>query len=267
MVTTNRVSPYQDYADTALGEDLLADVVYWRARGLSWEATAGKVQWNADELRRVCRHDPHFKPALALAEREYWHESQGAGMTKLREQMNDEKAHIAQNAARIVLNFMAEIDGNRTKIQMERIRAEAQIACAQAKAAGSSVEHDTEQKESDGGAPPVKLSPEQEENPIFWTAEQREKFVVNNQEAIARAAENWVAGHKEVYLWGGCHALGRQLEPDETDTSIYLSADTSIPGRVIFWGRVSQLLGRDHHNGPFLPPPGCKPAPLPVYTG
>ena len=87
----NRISPYRDYPDTSLGEDLLAEVVHWRARGYSWQETAAKIQWNVNDLCRVCRHDPDYEPALKLAESEYWHESQGAGMRKLREQIDTGK--------------------------------------------------------------------------------------------------------------------------------------------------------------------------------
>jgi hypothetical protein len=264
-MVTNRISPYRDYPDTSLGEDLLADVVHWRARGYSWDETAAKIEWDVNDLRRVCRHDPDYKPALKLAESEYWHESQGAGMRKLREQINDKDPKTATRAAQIVLNHMVELDTNKTKVQIERIRAEARIACAQAKG-GQPVEENQE-RESDGGVPPKKLTAEEQEHPIFWTAEERAKFAVNADEAIARAADRWVDGRAEVYFWGGCHVLGRELEPDETDTPIYLSPDTSIPGRVIYWGIVKERLGGAHSDGPFLPPPGCKPPPVPIYTG
>ena len=114
--------------------------------------------------------------------------------------------------------------------------------------------------------PPKKLTPEEQENPIFWTNEERGKFAINNQEAIARAAAQWVESRAEVYFWGGCHPLNKTA-PDETDTNIYLSPDTSIPGRVIYWGIVKERLGCDPFHGPFLPPPGCKPPPVPIYTG
>ena len=69
-----------------------------------------------------------------------------------------------------------------------------------------------------------------------------------------------------MYLWSGCHKLGG-VEPDATDTELYLPPDTTLPGRPFYWGVVPRLLGRDEHCGPFLDPPGCKPNEVPVYTG
>lgn len=252
MVTTNRLSPYQDYPDSALGEDILAEVVYWRARGLSWEDTAAKIQWIPEELRRAVRHDPHFKPALALATREYLQESEAQALGKLRELMNDQQKTLAKSAARCVLNFVTQQNENRTRITIERIRAEAQLARTQAKATPTLTAK--QQKEQAQQAAESQAE-----------AEHRQRMVAGLREAQEASAVCWAREHLAVYLWGGCHKLGEW--PDATDTPLYLLADRLADGRMVYWALTNPMPVPDPDKGPFLEPPGCQPRTYPHTTG
>jgi hypothetical protein len=225
-------------ADSALDPDLVNEIAALRARATSWEDTAAKVRWDVNELQRVLRRDRAWPAALDAARRAFEREVATEALCVLRAQMTSDKPQVAKAAAKIVLDYDARRCADETKLEIERARANAR--CAPRRGA----------EEDDADAEP-------ERGP---TAEEVARYEVEVKAAAERFAER-----AKVCLWSGCHRL--DAEPDATDTELSLRPETTAAGRVIYWARFNRLIGRDPYNGPFLPPPGCKPNEVPVYTG
>jgi hypothetical protein len=243
MVATPR-SASPDSVDSALDPDLVTEVAALRARGASWEDAAAKVRWDVGDLCRVLRRDPTYPAALEAAEDEAYREGQADGFARLCALTHDPDPDRAERASAIILKFTAERRRDQTRLEVERLRAEGRRLKATRPANGDA---------DDAG--------EREREPYPATAEEKAQW-----DAEVKAAAEKFAGRATVYLWGGCHRT--DAPPDETDTELSLRpADDAIPGRVIYWARVNRLIGRDPRNGPFLPPPGCKPNEVPIYTG
>jgi hypothetical protein len=235
MVATSRTAAAET-ADSALEPDLVAEVAALRARAASWEDAAAKVHWDVSELRRALRHDPTYEAAYARAEREVGAEAEGEALATLRRLMAEGKPAAAKAAAKIVLDHAAQRRADQTKLEIEHARITAR--------AGS--------RRDDGAEDEEACAEPTEEDKRQWEAEMR------------KAASEF-APRAKVYLWGGCHRT--DAPPDGTDTELSLRAETSLPGRPFYWAVVTRLLGRDPRTGPFLPPPGCKPNDIPIYTG
>ncbi len=86
------------------------------------------------------------------------------------------------------------------------------------------------------------------------TPEQQKQVKDAFDRAQLRYAEKAVAGCLPVYLWAGCHKLGGSL-PDATDIPLVLVADSTVPGRTVYWA-ISATPPTHPEGGPFLPPPG-----------
>jgi hypothetical protein len=107
-----------------LPDDLLADVAHWRARGLSWEDTAAKVQRQPAELRQAARKDPRFRHELAYANREFKQETEAQALQALRVQMKSDDPRAALTAAKSVLTYLTRKRAERIKFKIACIRGE-----------------------------------------------------------------------------------------------------------------------------------------------
>src|SRR5262245_11607644 len=134
MVTTHPGYAPDQRPHSVLDEDLLVAVADLRARGQSWEAVAQAVHWDdVAELRRAIRRDPYFPKALELAEQEVQREADAESLARLRAVVNGNKPVAARKAAEVILKYLAEKRRDATRLEVERIRAEARMACAGAK--------------------------------------------------------------------------------------------------------------------------------------
>ena len=223
-----------------LSEELLTDVANLRARGRSWEAVAEAISWDAAGLCRAVRHDPHYPAALEAARREVLAEAEADAVFTLRTHMRSQDETSARRAAEIMGKYLSACRRDDTRLEVERLRAEAQLAKANAKYA-----------KKDEGQAEV-----QEED--FDTPEERARG-----EAIRARSDRWNAEQAAreksvVYLWGGCHKLG-DTPPDATDTPLHIIDDSTVRGRTIYWAITDLPPVPDLERGPFLAPPGCRP--------
>src|SRR5262249_31016948 len=112
---------------------LRAEVASLRAGGNSWEATAQSIGWDADELRRAVRSDPTFDEAYERAEREIDREARAEMIFSLRRLMREPDSAEVRKAADILARFLASEERNRTRTEVEELRAETKLAVAEAK--------------------------------------------------------------------------------------------------------------------------------------
>ena len=246
MVALNRDYPFNDYPAAPLPEDILAEVVDLRARGHSWEATALAVEWDVADLRRAARHDPNYPAAYELAEREVDHEADAEGLHRLRVLLGDANSAIARDAAEIIARYLTAKRRDATRLEVERIRADARAAGAAARRAKAEAKRTADGAEEED--PP--LNPERERQIEEITRRHEREYA----EKVARAGT-------PVFLWGGCHVVGG-TPPDDTDTPLRVFRDTTVGGREIFWA-VTDPVPAHLTDGPFLTPPGCRPTTYP----
>ncbi len=229
-----------------LDPDILAEVVDLRARGHSWEATALAVEWDVADLRRAARHDPNYPAAYELAEREVDHEADAEGLHRLRVLLGDANSAIARDAAEIIARYLTAKRRDATRLEVERIRADARAAGADARRAKAEAKRTADGAEEED--PP--LNPERERQIEEITRRHEREYA----EKVARAGT-------PVFLWGGCHVVG-STPPDDTDTPLRVFRDTTVGGREIFWA-VTDPVPAHVTDGPFLTPPGCRPTTYP----
>ena len=242
MVASPRRPAPPDYSDSALDPDLLVEIANLRARGQSWEETAKAVQWDAAELCRVIRRDTAYPKALEAAEEEVYREAQADGLARLRALTHSANEELARDAASTILKYLAEKRRDETRLEVERIRSETRLACADAKARKAA---ERVQKE--------------DADDVYMTPEEERQVVEINMQVQARNAERLARERAVVYLYGGCHKIG-DTPPDETDTPMILFGDmTAFAGRTIYWLMTEPWPVSDVRTGPFLPPPGCRP--------
>jgi hypothetical protein len=256
-----------DDANAILDEDLLAEVAEHRAHSLSWEATAAAVQWDVRDLRRAIRRDPNYPAALRRALREAEVEADAEGLHKLRELLRDENPETALDAAQTLEKCLSERRRDRTRLAVERLRARARIEAEKIRAEArvdaekikALVKGVTVQRRDEAGAEPdATESPE----------------VQAQREANSRASERWKAEQviresAVVYLWGGCHKLDSSIPPDATDTPLRLVRVEAVHGRgeqTRYWAVADPVVAHPF-DGPFLAPPGCRPAACGTYEG
>lgn len=180
-------------------DELLADVAYWRVRGLSWEDTATKVQWEPTELRHVTRNDPDFERELGYAIREYEQEIEARALQSLQVQMAGADPRAALTAAKATLSYLTRKNVERTRLEVARLRAEE--------------------------APPSYARPARTQTPPA----ERGGRTGQEEEAAGLVREGVV-----VHLWGGRHELQGAI-PDDTDMPLRLVFDETVPGRRVYW--------------------------------
>jgi hypothetical protein len=248
MVAINRDYPAFNPNTAVFSEEILAEVAYLRAHGKSWEETALAVNWEAAELRRTARIDPNFGPELARAQRETEEEADAEGLALLRQLAQHDKPRVALDALKIITEYLTQQRHDRKQLAIEEMRHEAQMARVNAKSA-KQMKAETEAAE--------KAAKEAEEHAKL---ERRAEEVHARYEP--RYAERLAREKAIVFLWGGCHKVCDGVPPDETDTPLYLTADDTVRGRQLFWVLANPPVTHPI-DGPFLKPPGCRPATCP----
>src|SRR5436309_1888113 len=104
--------------DTGLDEDLLAEVADCRARGLSWEATAAQLQWDAPDLRRAIRHSPGFDAAYEYARQELIREAEAELLFTLRKGMRNPDVLESCKAAECLARHLAGQRRDETRLEV-----------------------------------------------------------------------------------------------------------------------------------------------------
>src|SRR5262245_28614306 len=135
MVATHPGYAPDQRPHSVLDEDLLVAVADLRARGKSWDEVAQAVKWeDVAELRRAIRRDPYFPKALKLARHEVEQEAEADGLARLRALTHSPNEEVAKAAATVILKHLSDKRRDATRPKVERLRAEARMACAGAKA-------------------------------------------------------------------------------------------------------------------------------------
>ena len=139
----------------------------------------------------------------------------------------------------MIAKFLTEKRSDQTRLEIERLRAEASAARAAARS--------TKADEAN-----AKAKEEEEWRP--WTEEENRQW----DETFRRSQENHALTVSRnqllVHLWGGCHKLGDTL-PDETDIPLMILSDMTVAGKRIYWA-TTYPMPTNTQTGPFLPKPG-----------
>ncbi len=252
-----------------LTPDELDDVAEVRARSGSWEAAAQVIAWDVKDLKRAARHNPDYHAALEYAKQEAAEEADAEAQQKLRAQLRSADPVEARKAATTLVR--ARIAARRDKTQhalaqlraqtqvtVEHIRKDKAVEVERLRQEGRKCGRCQKAQEPDGPRMGTDGYPEPE-----LTEEQ-----VRKQQEIARKydaiyAEEAARSDAVVYLWGGCHKLG-DTAPDQTDTPLRLVWDATAPGgQRLYWALTNPPPVIQPLEGPFLPPPGCRPATYP----
>ena len=227
--------------DAALTEDALVTVADLRARGASWDATAEAVGWEVADLRRAVRRESEFERYYEEALREVRREIEAEMLLTYRKQLRDEDSATARKAADALARYGAGLERDRTRLEVENIRAGVARAKLDAKRARDEPEWPAEPKMD-----VTVLTPEQVHTP-------------DDESAYARRATDKQA---VVWLWGGAHKIG-DTEPDAaTDTPLVLIHDMTAPPpeRQRYWAIRFPIPGHPT-EGPYPIPGAFEPVP------
>jgi hypothetical protein len=234
--------------------DVLEDAAEMLARGRSWEDIAATVQWDVRDLKRAAREDVRFLPLVVMIEEENRHRAEGEMLCCARAGFGSEDGKERAKAIDSVAKYLASIHRDETRLKVAEINNQAKLAVEQLRTDRARAKAGKgEEPEPGPEAPP--LTPEQEAH--HWDCERRSALW--NAELVAR--EKGV-----MFLWGGCHKLG-STPPDDTDTPLQVFFDHTLPRhgqKGLIWAVPTPTPVPDAEHGPFLAPPGCRPAVCPT---
>ena len=201
-----------------LAPALRSDVADRRAEGHPWATIGVALRYHPDALRRAAEGDPDFPAALERAWAAATCEGEADAMRRLRRLLDDDDPKVALHAAEVLMKYGRERRRDDTRLAVERVRADAQVAKAAARRAPAKTEVD------EGGwvAPPTEPIPKTEAG---WQA------LRERADAAGAATEEC----PKVYLWGGTHPLGRSIPPDAADVPVRVRADYSVGGGGVYW--------------------------------
>lgn len=184
-----------------------ADFAYRRARGRTWEGIADEFKHpNPDRLRRTLEKDDTFKALVLTEKRALRDEAEADALFLLRVQTRDNtKPELAQNAAKLILEFTTKQAERELKAHLEEARAKSRM--------------DVESKRAEAKA--VKKGPKVE--PV--------------SDAVRAAA---LAPKDRVFLYGGEHST-HLAPPDHTDKPMQILRE--VVGGVDFYYVLPQHPG------------------------
>lgn len=244
--------------DELLLREVLEDAAELRAEGRAWEEVAAAVEWDVCDLKRACRRDRRFAQQLEAARRELVRQAEAELVRVTREQLASANEAVRSDAADRLAKYLTAQRNCETRLKVERIRKKARLEAERIRAAGVN--------QKGRGRPRAEAGPEPDPEPE-QTEREREHYWDCQRRQAVWAAEQQARGEAAVFLWGGCHRLGG-APPDGTDTPLQLTGDGTIgplpDGRRVFWAVPVPCPVADPMNGPFLEPPGCRPAACPT---
>jgi hypothetical protein len=195
-----------------------ADFAYRRARGRSWEGIAQEFNHPyPDRLRRTLEKDETFQALVRTEKRALRDEAEADALYRLRVQTRDDaKPELAQNAARLILEFVTKQAERENKLELEAARAQGRLAVEAKRAEAKEVKKAAK-------AEPVS--------------------------DVMRAAA--VAPKDRVFLYGGAHST-HLVPPDHTDTPMQILREVvggvdfyyvlpQHPGTVEDWERANMI--------------------------
>jgi hypothetical protein len=195
----------------------LADFAYRRARGRSWEVIADEFKHPyPDRMRRTLEKDDAFKALVLDEKRALRDEAEADAIVLLRLQLRNEKADLAQAAAKLLLEHTTKQAERDNKLQLEETRAKARL--------------EVEAKRAE--AKTAKKGPKVDAVPAAVTA-------------AARAPKD------RVFLYGGAHST-HLFPPDHTDKPMQILREvvdgvdfyyvlSQPPGTVEEWERANMI--------------------------
>src|SRR5262249_35357211 len=148
-------------------------------------------------------------------------------LLSLRRLMREPDPAEVRKAADILARFLASDERNRTRVEVEELRAETKLAVAEAKATAQARKDAAAEAARARSGADLGMSAEQ------WAEWERRDAEIDQRHA-RRHAEEVARTKSVVYLWGGCHKLG-STPPDDTDTPLVVISDQTISGRQLYW--------------------------------
>ncbi len=221
-----------------LPPNLRSDIAYRRAQGHRWEAIGVALNYHSNALRQATENDPEFAAAQEKAWAEATFEGEAHAMGRLRLMVNSDDEDRALRAAEVLIKYARERRRDDTRLAVEKMRAEAQHAKIEARAA---------EKDRVEELPP----------PMVYHRETPEERAAECERIDLERATKPDA---EVYLWGGKHSIGRFVPPSDSDARVRVVPDWScgIGARnVVFWIVPHSVRERVSGTGVIFPEDNC----------
>jgi hypothetical protein len=218
-----------------------SDLAWRLANGWTWKELAETLSCDADELRFATENDSEFAQVQERAWARVTFDGEADGMRRLRQVANTGSGDSAQHAAEVLAEYAAERRRNDTRIALEKERTACRIAVEKLRTERAALKARKQAKEDEEWVGPPR---EVKETEAEWQKR-------SDREHAERAA----APEAKVYLWGGKHALGRSIPPDESDIRVRLEDDWSVPSYGPSWNLIYWIV-------PYTPTDTRTPNPL-----
>ena len=208
-----------------------------RAQGASWEDLAAMLNCDADDLCFAAESDLEFTKVQEEAWAQVIWAGEADGMRRLRLIANTGSGDGARYAAEVLVKYAAERRKNDTRLAIEQERDATRIAVEKMRSERAAQKAPAQEEEE--WVPPPRIVKETEEE---WQKR-------SDREHAERAAQP----EAKVYIWGGKHALGRSIPPDESDIRVRLKDDWSVPAYAPEWNLMYWIVPREanvHNPGP-----------------
>ena len=215
-----------------------SDIAWRLANGWTWTQLAETLQCEEDKLRFATETDPLFAQAQEAAWARVTFDGEADAMRRLR-QVVDGNGSGAERAREVLAKYAylrrhdemeqaKERERNQTRLAVEEKRAQAKIEAEKMRneRAALKAQSRREEEEEEEWVGPPRIVKETEEE---WQKR-------CDREHAERAAQP----EAKVYIWGGKHALGQSIPPDESDIRVRLYDDWSVPeysprSNLIYW--------------------------------
>src|ERR1700712_3936838 len=118
-----------------LTPELRSDIAFRRAQGHAWLALGVSLHYDCDALRRATENDPDFAAAQEKAWAEATWEGEAEAMHRLRGLVNSSDDAQAMQASEVLVRYARERRRDDTRLAVEKLRAQTQLAKIEARAA------------------------------------------------------------------------------------------------------------------------------------
>src|SRR5262249_6911820 len=151
-----------------------------RARAASWGEVAAELRWDPGALEYACEREAAYAEARERARDAADAEAEAEGLHKLRELLRADPV-TALDAAKTLSKYLSDARRDKPRLAVEKLRAEAKIAAANARLAKA------RQQEDD--APQLTPEDQAQMERAFWHSQEQ-------------SAEDGSKPLAEVYVWG-----------------------------------------------------------------
>jgi hypothetical protein len=207
-----------------------SDIAWRLAQGWTWKELAETLSCDADDLRFATETDPEFAEAQERAWTRVIFDGEADAMLRLRKLADSGDSERALHASEVLVKYAAERRDNDTRLAAEKMRSQTRITVEKLKNERAALKEATKdaarkaQEEANYFPPVIRPAPETDE-------ERAKRFERENAECAAKS-------EAKVYLWGGKHALGRSIPPDESDIRVRVEDDWSVPSYSPEWNLI-----------------------------